>query len=200
MPSPTRNGHLQYVQALLRETAIGAVTRGWPIVPGTYPAEVGDRWYGRHGATDAPGLAPLDNQWQHHPIITWEQAHTTWSRRRYGVLLVCGRGVDVLELPMALASAALPALDTPEVAGPVVVLAPARWLLLVNSGSGLLPAMAAWPAVVHRGCGQWVPLPPTDLGHTRAGWHRAPEPGAALPGSEAVQRAIIAALGGGGSW
>ncbi|HEU0088436.1 MAG TPA: bifunctional DNA primase/polymerase [Pseudonocardiaceae bacterium] len=197
MRSPSWDGHLHYVQALLRETAIGAVTRGWPIVPGTYPAGTGDRWCGRHGASEATGLGPLDTQWQNRAITTWDQAHTTWSRRRYGVLLVCGRGVDVLELPTPLATAALPALGTPGVAGPVVALPSARWLLLVASGPGLLPPMRSWPAITYRGPGHWVPLPPTDLGSTWAGWHRAPEPGAALPASDVVQRVIIAALGGG---
>ncbi|HEU0088743.1 MAG TPA: hypothetical protein VFQ77_14045 [Pseudonocardiaceae bacterium] len=80
-----------------------------------------------------------------------------------------------------LAGEALPALDALGVTGPVVVLPPARWLLLVASGPGLPPPMAAWPAITYRGPGQWVPLPPTDLGPTRAGWHRAPQVGAGLP-------------------
>ncbi|HEU0088258.1 MAG TPA: bifunctional DNA primase/polymerase [Pseudonocardiaceae bacterium] len=144
-PSPSRAGRLPDVQALLRETAVGAVTRGWPIVAGTYPADTAGRWCGRHGSSDATGLGPLDERWPDQPITTWEQAHATWSHRRYGVLLVCGHGVDAVELPTPLAAAVLLALDTAPVAGPVVALGADRWLVLVASGAGLLPAMAAWP-------------------------------------------------------
>jgi hypothetical protein len=76
----------------------------------------------------------------------------------------------------------------------------ARWLLLVASGPGPLPRLAVWPSVTYCGRGRWVPLPPTELGCAQACWQTPPQPGVPLPPSEALQRTVIDALGGGGSW
>jgi hypothetical protein len=181
----------------LRDAAVAAVSRGWPVVPGTYPVGAGERWYGRVGAT---GLGPLEDAWEISPLIEWNQAHAVWAHYPYGVLLVCGQGVDVLELPTRLAEAALATLDVLGLTGPIAVLPPARWLVFAASGSGPLPRLAAWPSVVYRGPGCWAPLPPTDLGHAPARWHVAPEPGVSLPPSQELQHAVIDTLEGGGSW
>jgi hypothetical protein len=179
----------------LRDAAADAVARGWPVVPGTYGLGIEGRWFGREGASE---LGPIEDGWAQAPVTDRDQAQELWTNRPYGVLLVCGRGVDVLELPARLAQDALPALAGPGLAGPVAVAHPARWLLFVASGAGLLPKLAAWPLVTYRGAGSWVPLPPTDLGLGRAAWHRAPD-GQRLPESQTVQHMVITALGAGRS-
>ncbi|MGH7510979.1 MAG: bifunctional DNA primase/polymerase [Gemmatimonadales bacterium] len=178
----------------IRDAAVAAATRGRPV-PGTYTRGVTGRWYGREGAT---GLGPADDHWQKQGITEWSDAHAVWTRRPYGVLLVCGRGVDALELPTRLAQDVFPALGA---AGPIVALHPARWVLLVASGHGPAPKLGTWPSVTYRGPGHWVPLPPTGLDHTRARWHVRPplDEAVILPASELVQRTVIDTLGGGGS-
>jgi hypothetical protein len=177
----------------LQDAAVAAAKRGWAVTPGTYGLGIPDRWFGREGATE---LGPIEDGWAQAPITCPEQARQVWTNRPYGVLLVCGHGVDVLELPARLARDALPALAGTALGGPVAAVHPARWLLFVASGAGLLPKLAAWPLVALHGPGCWVPLPPTNLGPARAVWHVAPDE-QRLPESEPVQHMIVAALGGG---
>lgn len=82
----------------LRQAAFEAVCRGWTVVPG----RVG---------TDAEGLAemrPLIENWD-AAVREPDQAWTIWGQQPYGVLLVCGRGIDVLDVPLRVAEL-LPAL------------------------------------------------------------------------------------------
>lgn len=197
MSAVTRTNPAGVDWTAIRDAAVVAATRGWPVVPGTHTRGVSGRWYGRERSS---GLCPVDDNWREQGITEWSEAHAVWTRRPYGVLLVCGRGVDALELPTRLAQDVFPALGEAGLAGPIVALHPARWVLLLASGPGLVPKLGAWPSVTYRGPGHWVPLPPSDLGHTRARWHVRPptdEP-LTLPPSTAVQAAVIDALGGGG--
>ena len=44
-------------------------------------------------------LCPISDTWQNIPVTDPEHAREIWSQHPYGVLLVCGHSVDVLELP-----------------------------------------------------------------------------------------------------
>lgn len=77
---------------------------------------------------------------------------------------MCGRGVDVLEVPFRVVEL-LAALEGAGWVVPVATtLVPSRWLLLVRTDSGTLRDELAAASVHLRGIGQWVALPPTTLG------------------------------------
>ncbi|MGH3533467.1 MAG: bifunctional DNA primase/polymerase [Pseudonocardiaceae bacterium] len=147
----------------------------------------------------AAGLRPVTAQWQGTGTTDPDRAEATWTRRPFSVLLECGRGVDVLELPGRLAERAVLGLTAAGPACPVpVLLYPARWLLLTATGDGPIPEFLPWPGASYRGAGTWVPLPPTDLGQCRARWHTDPtELTGDLPETEQVQRVVAAAVRGG---
>ncbi|HWR48393.1 MAG TPA: bifunctional DNA primase/polymerase [Pseudonocardiaceae bacterium] len=105
-----------------------------------------------------------------------EQAEEVWTRLRHvGVLLVCGRGIDALEVPFRVTEL-LPALEERGLAVPVATaLPPSRWLLFVATGSGTLRSDLAAASVQLRGIGEWVTLLPTTLGgYPPLQWTAAP--------------------------
>lgn len=172
----------------IRDAATATAARGWPVTPGTYVHR--GRWYGRTGAS---GLCPVPDDWPHAGITDPAQARTIWTGRPYGLLLVCGQGVDVLELPAAAATT-LPDLSRDGLGAPIAVaFPPPRWLVFLTSGAPLHPELAAAEATL-RGTGEWVALPPTQLGQARARWRVPPGDDHALPGSAQVQRRIADAL------
>lgn len=167
------------------DAAVSAVCRGWPVVPGTCrPDEIGFCEVG-----------PLEDAWDLVPVTDPEHARDIWTRQRsLGVLLVCGRGVDALEVPFRVAEL-LPGLG---LGVPVATaLSPSRWLLLVATGSGTLREDLAVASVRLRGTGQWVALPPTALGgYPPIRWTVAPpeDPDVPLPSADEVQRVLAEAL------
>lgn len=171
----------------VRNAAVGAVRRGWPVVPGTCrPDEMGFSEVG-----------PLEDTWDLAPVTDPEQAEDIWTRLRHvGVLLVCGRGVDALEVPFRVAEL-LPTLADRGLVVPVATaLSPSRWLLVVATGSGgLRPDLAAL-SVRLRGTGQWVALPPTTLGgYPPLRCTQAPhDRDVCLPCADEVQQVLAEAL------
>lgn len=176
----------------IRDAAVAAAGRGWPVVPGTFRSGDGG-WYGRGGATE---LLPINAaRWETAGITDPEQAMDLWTHRPYGVLLVCGHGVDALELPSEVAEL-LPALAGRGLAAPLAaVFPPPRWLLFVATGSGhsLLPKLAM-AGVVLRTRGDWVALPPTNLGYARARWRAEPPAEQGLPDCAEVQQVLADVL------
>jgi bifunctional DNA primase/polymerase-like protein len=144
----------------VRDAAVSAVRRGWPVVPGVCRPD--DLGFSR--------VCPLDDTWDSAPITDPEHAEEIWTARRHvGVLLVCGRGVDALEVPFrvaeVLSALGLPVLGERGLRAPIATApAPSRWLLFVATGSGTLWPELAAVSVRLRGIGQWVALPPTTLG------------------------------------
>lgn len=176
----------------IRDAAVDAAGRGWPAVPGTFRSGDG-RWYGRAGATE---LGPVADDWESAPVTDVDQALDIWTQKPFGVLLVCGYGVDVLELPSEVAEL-LPALAARGLTAPptAAVMPPPRWLVYVATvpGQTLLPTLAM-AGVVLRTRGDWVALPPTNLGHTRARWRVEPSDSQVLPDAAAVQQVLADAL------
>ncbi|MGH3833514.1 MAG: bifunctional DNA primase/polymerase [Pseudonocardiaceae bacterium] len=175
----------------VRDAAVSAVRRGWPVVPGTCrPDERG-----------FPELGPLQDTWDLAPVTDPERAEEVWTRlRRVGVLLVCGRGIDALGVPFRVREL-LPALGKRGLTVPVATaLAPSRWQLLVATGSSTLRPDLAAASVCLRGIGQWAALPPTTLGgYPPLQWTATlPDDRAVrLPGADEVQRTLAEALNSG---
>jgi hypothetical protein len=161
----------------LRSAAVRATGRGWPVVPGTYLGT--DRhWHGRDHATR---LCPISDTWSDTPLTDPDQAYALWSEQPYGVLLVCGRGVDVLELPHRMMGL-LSVLQSVVPVVPVAVTgSPPRFLVFTATDSEfLLPALRQ----VHlHGEGAWVALPPTatEVVLRQRWWRSPPEDQLQLP-------------------
>ncbi|MGH3854570.1 MAG: bifunctional DNA primase/polymerase [Pseudonocardiaceae bacterium] len=171
-----------------REAAVSAVRRGWPVVPATC----------RPDETGFAQVCPLEDTWDMAPVTDPEHAEQSWTRLRHvGVLLVCGRGIDALEVPFRVHEL-LPALSSADLVMPVATaLAPSRWVLFVATGSGALRDDLAAASVRLRGTGQWVALPPTTLGGCPPPrWTQAPPEGRDVrpPGADEVQRVLAEAL------
>ncbi|MGH3800250.1 MAG: bifunctional DNA primase/polymerase [Pseudonocardiaceae bacterium] len=176
----------------LQTAAFNAVCRGWPVVPGTASAH----WCG------FVQVSPVAQNWREVAITEPDQVWSKWNERPYEVLMVCGQGVDVLEVPAEIAEL-LPVLAGRQMAVPVAtVLPPARWLLFVATGTGQLLPELQERHVRLRGDNQWVALPPTILvNYAPVRWAVPPVEAVeqcpiALPGAEDVQRALVAALTG----
>ncbi|MBV9142490.1 MAG: bifunctional DNA primase/polymerase [Pseudonocardiales bacterium] len=142
----------------LWDAALGAIRRGWSVVPGTFLGS-DRRWHGRDEPT---GLCPVSDTWRDAPVTDPAHAQEIWSQQPYGVLLVCGRGVDVLELPHRVFGL-LPAPEVPQVPLAATAVPPRRWLLFTATGSGALSGELASMGVRLHTAGAWVALPPTAV-------------------------------------
>jgi hypothetical protein len=142
----------------LRVAALSATRWGWPVTPGTFLSP-DQRWHGREGARR---LCPIEDSWRENPVTDPAEAYEVWSEHPYGVLLVCGRGVDVLELPHRLFGL-LPAPEVGQVPLATTATPPRRWLLFTATGSGALSSELASATVRLHGAGAWVALPPTTV-------------------------------------
>ncbi len=177
----------------LRWAAFEAVCRGWAVVPGGF-------------GTDSDGVAevrPLLANGDATPVTDPDHAGSIWGRQASGVLLVCGRGIDALDVPFRV-SELLPALAGADLTVPVAtVLAPSRWVLVVATGSGTLRDDLAAASVCLRGKGQWVALPPTAVGgHPPLRWRVPPldDGTSSAPAiADEVQRVLAEALRSGTS-
>lgn len=124
-----------------------------------------------------------------------DQAELVRTQKPYGALVVCGRGVDVLQVTAEVAEA-LPALTGAGLATPVSVTAPPpRWQLWVaTGGNGLRPELESRGCALHS-LGAWVALPPTNLGPFRCRWRVEPPDGAlGLPDADKVQTLLVDAM------
>jgi len=174
----------------LRDAAVRATGRGWPVVPGTYLG-TDRRWHGRQ---DATRLCPISETWQQAPVTDPERAYALWSEHPYGVLLVCGRGVDVLELPHRM----MGLLSALQSAVPVAVTgSPPRFLVFTATDPDVLPP--ALRQVRLNGAGSWIALPPTatELVLTQRWWTTPAEDQLRLLPTQVVLDALASAgLGG----
>ncbi|MGH3718306.1 MAG: bifunctional DNA primase/polymerase [Pseudonocardiaceae bacterium] len=175
----------------LRRAAFEAVCRGWPVAPGRF-------------GTDSEGFAEMRPLIENRDAAVTDPDHawSVWGRQAYGVLLVCGRGIDALEVPFRVIEL-LPALADADLVVPVVTaLAPSRWVLLVATASGTLRDELAAASVRLRGKGEWVALPPTAVsGYPPLRWRVPPldDGASALPSADEVQRVLAEALSSGTS-
>ncbi|MBV9140504.1 MAG: bifunctional DNA primase/polymerase [Pseudonocardiales bacterium] len=168
----------------VRDAAVCAARRGWPVVPGVYRLDV----------LGFPDLVPLEDTEHLTPITDPQQAQQIWTRLRPpGVLLVCGHGIDALEAPpwvtYRLSALAEHGLQVPI----ATALPPYQWLILVATGSRRLRPELAAAAVLLHSTGEWIALPPTTLpGHPPLHWTQPPPQAHTprLPTADEVQRVL----------
>lgn len=126
---------------------------GWPVVRGTY-SEAG-AW---RGSPDCQRLQPIDKDWQTAWTFDVDQVAKWWSREPYSVLVVCGQGVDCLEVAARYTARMLPALAQAALFAPAMLTPTGKLALFVQTdhrAAGLASANL-------RGLGAWVGIPPTS--------------------------------------
>ncbi|MCI2421959.1 bifunctional DNA primase/polymerase [Saccharopolyspora sp. K220] len=172
----------------LRVQAIEFASRGWPVLPGTYPE--GDHWIGRRGRQEN-GPMPVRRDWQNRLGTNPDEVTSWWEERPYSLLIATGTAVDAIEVDADLgrrAASVLRALGFPV---PIVATPKGRWYFLTTSGGELCSELADGTGIRLHGNGSWVPMPPTAYPRGAVHWRVKPEVCAwNLPTSDFVQDAL----------
>jgi hypothetical protein len=176
----------------LRAEAVGLAARGWPVMPGTYPA--GPRWAGREGV-NSTGPVPVSENWQERVGIEPEEVAAWWTDRSHTLLVATGRNLDAIEVGAELGRKAACVLRTFGMPVPIIATPNGKWLFLTATGGELRDVLVSDERVILHGLGSWVPLPPSPYEHGVVHWRVKPEVcGWRLPDTHAVQEAIVDAL------
>lgn len=184
------NGWRSAFRIELRVQAIGFASRGWPVLPGTYPEDA--RWAGRSGneAADqrAAGPVPVHEDWQQRVGVDVEEVAATWSERPYSLLIATGAEIEALEVASDWGKRAARALRSVGVPVPIVATPDGRWYFLTAGGQQLCPELAETGRVTLHSTGSWIAMPPTTFQHGVVHWRVKPEVcGWQLPSPELVQ-------------
>lgn len=176
----------------LRVQAIGLASRGWPVLPGTFPAD--SQWAGRSGA-ESDGPVPVHRDWQEGVGTDPDRVASYWSDRPYSLLVATGPAVEAIEVGAGLGRRAAVALRLRGVPVPIVATPDGRWYFLTRGDQQLCGELAADPEVRLHGPGSWMPMPPTIFRQGVVHWRVKPQVcGWQLPGPEAVQDALCIGL------
>jgi hypothetical protein len=174
----------------LRAEAVGLAWRGWPVLPGTYPA--GAQWAGRENAgTDGP--VPVHDDWQDRIGTAADEVATWWTGQPYSLLVATGVVLDAIEVDGELGRKAAAVLRTFGMPAPIVATPTGRWMFLTKTGQPLRSELVNH--VTLHGAGSYVPLPPSPFEHGVVHWRVKPEVcGWRLPESAVVQDALADAI------
>ncbi|WP_229679715.1 bifunctional DNA primase/polymerase [Saccharopolyspora thermophila] len=191
---PTHPAGLTSSRIELRVQAIGFASRGWPVLPGTYPED--DHWIGRRGR-EYDGLAPIYHDWADRLGTSPDQVTSWWAEQPFSLLIATGTTVDAIEVDADLgrrAASVLRALGFPV---PIVATPAGRWYFLMSGGGKLYPELAAEPGILLHSSGSWVPMPPSAFPGGAVHWRVKPEVCAwQLPTPDFVQDALCTAREG----
>ncbi|GAB3498815.1 bifunctional DNA primase/polymerase [Amycolatopsis cihanbeyliensis] len=176
----------------LRAEAIGLAWRGWPVLPGTYPAgDDGDR------AAEWSRPVPAHDDWRErlgahpHKVASW------WTGSPYSLLVATGTVLDAVEVDDEVGRRAARLLRVQGAPAPIVAMPNGRWLFLTTAADRLPVALAEDDSVEWHGAGGWVPLPPTPFEHGVVHWRVKPEVwGWRLPDAASVHDVLARALHG----
>lgn len=168
----------------LRAEAIGLASRGWPVMPGTFPT-----------GADWDGPQPIHSDWEDrlgaHPqrIATW------WTSESYSLLVATGTVVDAVEVDDKLGRAAAGLLRQTGRPAPILAMPNGKWVFLTEAGTDLPEELAQRPGVKKHGVGSWVALPPTPFEHGVVHWRVKPETWAwMLPNASAMHGVLARAM------
>jgi len=145
------------------------------VLRGTFRAS--ERWCGR---PDAVGLRPVDDDWSAAWTLRTVQAANWWNDQPYGALLVCGLGVDCIELPGSHSRRMLAPLREAGLRPPAMITPVGTMVLFARTYAGSRPCLVS---VSLRSAGSWVAVPPTDQhshGSRASGYRWLPD---ATPGA-----------------
>ena len=176
----------------LRAQAIGLAYRGWPVLPGTYPA--GSAWVG--GGTSHPtGPNPVHEDWAARVGASADEVAEWWNGEAFSLLVATGTTLDVIECGTDLGRCTAAVLRAAGQPVPIAATPAGRWLFLTTAGQTLSRELAEHDDIVLHGAGSWIPLPPTAFEHGIVHWRVRPEVcGWELPTSHTVQDAMVRAV------
>ena len=176
----------------LRAQAIGLAYRGWPVLPGTYPA--GSQWTGGTDDNQA-GPSPVHEDWAQRAGATPDEVAEWWNGEAFSVLVATGTVLDAIEVGAELGRRTAAVLRSAGQPVPIAATPQGRWLFLTTAGQPLSRELAAHDDIVAHGVGSWIPLPPTAFEHGIVHWRVRPEVcGWELPAPHVVQDAMARAL------
>jgi hypothetical protein len=178
----------------LRAEAIGLAFRGWPVLPGTYPAA--EQWVGRSGAEQgAPVPVPVHQDWQDRLTASPEETIARWTGQPYTLLVATGLVLNAVEVGADLGYRAARVLRSAGVPVPIAATPSGRWIFLTATGGPLRPRLAEHADVTLHGRGSWIPLPPSPCLHGVVHWRVKPQVcGWHLPDADVIQDALTEAL------
>ncbi|MCU1684958.1 MAG: hypothetical protein JWQ81_5697 [Amycolatopsis sp.] len=177
----------------LRAEAIGLAWRGWPVLPGTYPAPV----RGEDDELSWRSPVPTQENWREligtnpHEVATW------FTGKTRSLLVATGTVLDAIEVDDDLGRRAAKLLRATGHPAPIVALPNGRWLFLTTVGDRIPAELAADASIQWHGTDSWIPLPPTPFQHGVVHWRVKPEVwGWQLPEAAAVHEVLVRALAG----
>jgi hypothetical protein len=177
----------------LRAEAIGLAWRGWPVMPGTYPAPV--RGEGDELTWRRP--VPAQENWR-ELVGTGPQEVANWFVGRPQSLLVAtGTVLNAVEVDDELGRRAARLLRATGHPAPIVALPSGRWLFLTTVADEFPAQLSSDASIQWHGADSWIPLPPTPFQHGVVHWRVKPEVwGWQLPEACAVHDVLVRALVG----
>ncbi len=177
----------------LRAQAIGLAYRGWPVLPGTYPA--GSHWAGGADNGSQAGPSPVHEDWPLRVGATADEVAEWWNGEAFSVLVATGTTLDAIEVGAALGRRTASVLRSAGQPVPIAATPQGRWLFLTTAGQTLSRELERHDDIVLHGAGSWIPLPPTAFEHGIVHWRVRPEVcGWELPAPHVVQDAMVRAL------
>ncbi|MFC7341091.1 bifunctional DNA primase/polymerase [Saccharopolyspora griseoalba] len=176
----------------LRVQAIDFASRGWPVLPGTYPDR--GEWIGQVGRRKH-GPAPVLRDWRKRPGADLDDIMSWWDERPHNLLVATGTALDAIEVDATLGFRAAKVLRASGFPVPIVSTPTGDWFFLMNSGGELAGELAARDGIRLHADGSWVPLPPSSYPGGAVHWRVKPEVCAwQLPDPDFVQDALLEAL------
>lgn len=176
----------------LRVQAIGFASRGWPVLPGTYP-DRGD-WIGQVGRRKH-GPAPVRLGQRSEPAASLDDIMSWWAEQPYNLLVATGTVLDAIEVDAHLGFRAARVLRASGFPVPIVSTPTGDWYFLMKSGGELPGELAERDGIRLHGSESWVPLPPSSYPGGAVHWRVKPEVCAwQLPNPDFVHGALLEAL------
>jgi hypothetical protein len=177
----------------VRAAAVDFAEHGWSVLPGTFTLDGHDGWLGKKSGS--VGMEPISDSWTTEATTDTDTVLDMWTRRPYSILLLCGNGVDVLQVPETYVQRGIDQLRRSQQLGPIASTPFGTSLLFVKAGTFIKPEVATEFHGRLLGSGSWVALPPTTHGPLPYRWRISPASvNWVLPSGSGVQQAITGAL------
>lgn len=148
----------------LRAVAIGLAARGWPVLPGTIPADC-----------DEMRPEPVHADWARQLGAHSQRIASWWTKHPYSVLVATGTTVDAVEVDDELGRKAASLLRESGRPAPIVAMPDGKWLFLTQAGAAPPAELVNRDGVYWHGAGSCVPLPPTPFAQGVVHWRVKPE-------------------------
>ncbi|WP_410662000.1 hypothetical protein [Amycolatopsis sp. lyj-84] len=131
--------------------------------------------------------------WWRKPLWTPDDVDACWATSPFGTLLVCGHGVDALDLPVEVFDHLDATMPETLRTYPSIALPRERRIVLTSGTSAVLHDVMLPPECRWLAGARWVPLPPTLVSRSvSATWANPPDGQLRLPEPDVLVEAIVA--------